>query len=206
MELALLKYSLMIFGGIVTLVSIFVFARLTNWVVWLKGNIPVLVGLIGVWFVFVGVTLQPYVAVTPTHGVMNASVLKVADGQYKLLVDDGLQTYELIGEGNHFQTRTVLAMPNAFLGMLGFPAMVALDSITLETSNFEQAVLAKKKEQWERDYGLVGAFGMYGVNDQAYLSRQLPLREGALYSLVLKGENLVWVATNEVAEKALGDL
>lgn len=202
MELAFLTYALIGCGAIVFLVSTFVFFRLTNWLVWLKGNIPVLVGVMGGWLVLIGWSLKPYVPVFPTHAVMNASVIKLTNRDVKLLIDDGVSSYELTGEGDHFQTRVELVSPNALWSMLGFPQLAVLNSMVIETNQFELSVLSDQKDEWNRPVGVAGRFRAMGFDYQDTVSRQLPLINGALYSLVLKNDRLVWIAVNEEAKQA----
>lgn len=204
MELALLTYTLIGCGAIILLVAAFIFFRLTNWLVWLKGNVPVLVGAIGVWLALIGWSLTPYVSVSATHGVMNASVVKLTDRDFKLVIDDGVKSYELVGKGDHFQTKITLVSPNGFWTMLGFPKLVVLNSMLIETNQFEQSVLSDERDEWLRPESAAGDFHPAGFEHQEVLSRQLPLASGALYSLVLQQDRLVWIAANEEAKRVAG--
>jgi hypothetical protein len=203
MELAFLSYILMICGGLILLTSLVVFVKMTNWIVWLKGNVPVLVGCLGIWFAMIGWSLTSYLPVSGTHSVMTASVVKLSGQEFKLVIDDGVSTYELVGSGDHFQTRTELVQPNALWHLLGLPMMTVLDSMVIETNRFEQSVLQDQKDRWERELPFTGRFDLPGLERQDILSRQIPLRDGALYSLVLQHNRLQWVATNKAAKEAV---
>ncbi|GLQ32255.1 hypothetical protein [Litoribrevibacter albus] len=203
MELAFLTYTLIGCGALALIVSLVVFFKFTNWLVWIKGNVPMLVAFVGLWLVVTGYSLKSYVSVSPSHSVMNASVVELTQGEFKLVIDNGVSEFELVGKGDLFQTKTELVVPNSVWQAMGLPVLAVLDSMVIETNRFEQSVLADRKDSWERSVGIVGRFHLTGVDHQATLSRQLPLVDGALYSLMLNNDRLTWVATNSVAKKAL---
>lgn len=205
MELALLKYTLIFSGVVVFFVAAFIFFRLTNWLVWLKGNVPFFVAVIGMCLALMGFSMQPYVAVSPVHSIMNASVQKLPDGQYKLLVDNGSDAIELIGHGDQWQAKVELVKPGFVMSVLGMTELAVLDSLTLEENSFEKSVLADGKEQWVRDYGFAGKFESVAVTNELHLSRQLPLVSGAIFGLVKRYGRLVWVGVNPIAEEALAE-
>jgi hypothetical protein len=203
MELAFLKYALIFCGVLLAAASLFVFIRLTNFRTWLKGNVPIIVLLAGCWFVLSGWRLMPLVGVVQGYPVMNASVNQLPDGQFSLVVDDGQIERKLVSHGDHFQTRVGMVDPGFIMRLLGMPEMVALDEVWIESSSFEQSIIANTKEVWTRDAGVIGNFSGLGVGHTSFLSRQLPLKSGALYSLVYRNNKLTWVAENKEAELAL---
>ena len=203
MELALLKYSLIGSGVVVFIIASFIFFRLTNWLVWIKGNIPALICVLGGYFVLLGISLMPYVAVDKTHSIMNASIHKLGDGQFKLMIDDGFQTEELIGLGDQWQAKVSLVKPGFFMSFMGLTDLAVLDSMMIEDKSFEKSMLSEDKDIWQREYGVAGEFELWGVDNQLYLTRQLPLIDGAIFGLGYQYGRLSWSAVNDAAKQAL---
>lgn len=201
MELAIFKYTLIISGVISGLIALFVFVRLTDWVTWLKGNIPMLSFGISLYLVVCGIALLPYQSVASAT-VMSASIHKLDDGRYKLVVDNGVESFEHTGIGDQWQSRIQRVIPSWGWQLFGMPEQLLLRQLRIEKNSFDPTLPVNSADVFDHQAMDISEM-LFGFDSEQVLSRQLPLVEGAIYGLQLKKNKMVWMPMNKVAEAAL---
>ena len=201
MELAIFKYTLITSGVISGLIALFVFIRLTDWVTWLKGNIPMLALALSVYFIVSGIALLPYQSVSSST-VMSASVHQLADGRFKLVVDNGIESFEHTGLGDQWQSRVQRVTPGWGWRLFAMPEQLLLKQLRIEKNSFDPSLPVNPVEIYNHQAMDITGI-LFGFSSEQVLSRQLPLVDGAIYGLQLRKNKMMWTPINEVAEAAL---